>query len=594
MHILGLSAYFHDSAAALLRDGEVVAAVEEERFSRIKHDSGFPARAIDYVMESVSLSPDEIDAVVYYEKPFLKFDRLLENTFAFAPRGFSFFCDSFPTWMKDKLYLRQTLKAELKKLGFTRLNLKFSEHHLSHAASAFYPSPFSEAAILCLDGVGEWCTTSLWMGKGREIELLAEIDYPHSLGLFYSAFTAYCGFHVNSDEYKVMGLAPYGQDRYSDLLKKHFIDIKNDGSFRLNMKLFDFGRRSAMLNFEKTRELLGVEKRNAGDLLTQEHCDLAHSTQLVLEEVILKLADGLKRRTGAKYLCMAGGVALNCVANGLILENKIFDQVWVQPAAGDSGGALGAALAYHHLGLNRERKVEMVDAQKGSLLDPEFSRDEVKDALSRHGLRFREFHNKSELYETLALELDKGKIGGLFQGRMEFGPRALGARSILADPRLSDGRERVNKLIKFRENFRPFAPAILKAHLKTYFDLNQEAPYMQIVAKLKSDHRREEERLKKSKLWDKLSVDHTDLRSVVHVDYTARLQTLCSDRHESLTLATQAFYERTGCPVLLNTSFNVKGEPIVCTPDDGIRCFLSNALDFLAIDHFLVLKEGES
>lgn len=591
MNIIGISAYFHDSAACLVRDGKILAAAEEERFTRVKHDSSFPARSLKYLSDEYGLSPSNVAAVVYYEKPFLKFDRLLENTLAFVPRGLSFFQDSFPTWLNDKLFLKQKLKKELRHSGLGGCDLFFGDHHLSHAASAFYPSPFEEAAVMCLDGVGEWTTTSLWMGRGRQLEPLVELTYPHSLGLFYSAITAYCGFKVNSDEYKVMGLAPYGRPTYQEILEKHFIHMLEDGSFHLNMKGFDFGRRQRMLDLKWAADLLGFPARVPGSELGQAYCDLAHSAQKVTEKIVLRLAQTLKKKTGMKKLCLAGGVALNCVANGLLAEQGLFEDIWIQPAAGDSGGSLGAALSYFYQHQAQERVLCSPDSQQGSLLGPHYNREEIELALKDCPYSIQRFDNREELYEKMATLLERGQMGGFFQGRMEFGPRALGARSIIADPRLKDGQSKLNLLIKFRESFRPFAPAILEEHVKDYFDFSQTSPFMLKVAKLRPELRVNQQEIEQTDGVAKLKVPTSDIPAVVHVDYSARLQTLSERHHPEFTKLVRAFYKKTGCPILVNTSFNVQGEPIVCSPQEALSCFEKTGLHFLALEHALIQKE---
>lgn len=590
MYILGISAYFHDSAVALIHKGQIVAAAEEERFSRLKHDCSFPHQALDFVMEFAGITATDISAVVYYEKPFLKFDRLLEATFSTAPSGFSFFKDSFPTWLKDKLFLKQTLKKELLTHHFQNPNLQFSEHHLSHAASAFYPSPFSSAAVLCLDGVGEWTTTSLWRADSEGMELIEEQVFPHSLGLFYSAFTAYCGFKVNSDEYKVMGLAPYGQSLYTEILKKHFIEIKDDGSFRLNMSLFDFMKKSSMLNFNQASKLLGFPARKNGSAIDDCYCDLAASVQKITEEIVLKLATNLKNKTGEENLCLAGGVALNCVANGLISDSKIFKNIWIQPAAGDSGGALGAAYSAYYLKDFLKKKTDFSDTQNGSLLGPAFTSSAIKDLLKEQGRSYQEFESQSELFDAICQLLIEGQIGGLFQGRMEYGPRALGSRSIIADPRMPDGQRKINLSIKFRESFRPFAPAVLKEAVEEYFDVQNMSPYMLIVAKLKKHLRHNQTQIESARGLAKQKILTSDLPAIIHVDYSARLQTLDEAIHPFFTKLVKTFYAKTGCPALVNTSFNINGEPIVCRPSEALTCFDKTGLSFLVLENCLVLK----
>lgn len=592
MYIIGISAYFHDSAAALLCGDCIVAAVEEERFSRIKHDNSFPDKSIAFLLEYAGIQPTQVKAVVYFEKPFTKFDRLLENTFGFAPRGFTFFKDSFPSWIKEKLFLKQKIRKELKAFGLDQTPILFSDHHRSHAASAFFPSPFMDAAVLCIDGVGEWTTTSMWHGQGNRLENLASQKYPHSLGLFYSAITGYCGFKVNSDEYKLMGLAPFGEPKYVEVLEEQFIDIKPDGSFHLNMQLFDFGRRQAMFCVSKVSKLLNLPPRNRDQELSAEYADLAHSAQKVTEKIILLLAQTIQKKTGSKNLCLAGGVALNCVANGLIASSNIFEKVWIQPAAGDSGGSLGAALSYYYEGMASERLNRDHDQQQGSLLGPSFSLEYIENLLKRLNRKYQKFDHTLDCDQYVAQLLSQGLIGGFFQGRMEFGPRALGSRSIIADPRLEDGQSRINRLIKFRESFRPFAPAILREHAEDFFEPVGDSPYMLVVSQLKPQLRMNETQMKNHRGLGKIKIKTSSLSSVVHVDYSARLQTISRNHHPRFHQLISCFKDKTGCPAIVNTSFNVNGEPIVCTPEEALHCFDHTGLHFVVLENFILMKDN--
>jgi carbamoyltransferase len=597
MKILGISAYYHDSAAAVVADGKVVAAAQEERFTRKKHDASFPHRAIRSCLDFAGLRPGQIDCVAFYDKPFLKFERLLETYLAFAPRGFTSFRHALPVWVKDKLFQRSTLLKELKALS-PRVNwepkLLFSEHHLSHAASAFYPSPFERAAVLTMDGVGEWTTTSLALGEGRRLRVVREIHFPHSLGLLYSAFTYYTGFKVNSGEYKVMGLAPYGQPRYAQKIREHLIDVKDDGSFRLNLDYFDYCTGLTMTN-EKFDALFGGPRRAPEDRLRQREMDLAASIQVITEEVVLKLAQGIARQTGEKNLCLAGGVALNCVANGKLLRKKYFDRLWLQPAAGDAGGALGAALvAYHqHKGMERTLAAGL-DAMQGGYLGPEFSLEDTQRRLAKMGAIFETLDDEG-LVDACARSLAEGKALGWFQGRMEFGPRALGARSILGDARSPSMQKTLNLKVKYRESFRPFAPSVLAGDAPEYFDLKAESPYMLLVADVAQRHRiamTDEEQ----KLFgiDKLNVPRSSIPAVTHVDYSARVQTVHRETNPRYYRLIEKFKEKTGCPVIVNTSFNVRGEPIVGSPEDAFRCFMGTDIETLAVGNCLLSKERQN
>jgi carbamoyltransferase len=598
MKILGISAYYHDSAACIIEDGEIVAAAQEERFTRKKHDASFPSNAITYCLSEAKATPKEINFVVFYEKPFLKFERLLETYLAFAPKGFKSFATSMPLWLRDKLYQKVVISNELTKVmggdhGWSD-KLLFSEHHLSHAASAFFPSPFDRAAVLTMDGVGEWTTTSLAIGSGNELSVYKEIHFPHSIGLLYSAMTYYTGFKVNSGEYKVMGLAPYGEPKYSSLIKEHLIDIKEDGSFALNMSYFNYCTGLTMTN-EKFNDLFGGPPRKQESILTQREMDLAASIQEVVEEVVLKLAKGIAKTTGEKNLCLAGGVALNCVANGKLYGAGIFDRIWIQPAAGDAGGALGAALAIHHIMLGQPRKVTKGrDSMKGSYLGPEFSQKEIEERLTNCGAVFETFSSEAVIDET-ARALANGKAVGWMNGRMEFGPRALGARSIIADPRSPTMQKLLNLKVKYRESFRPFAPSVLREDVSEWFDLNDDSPYMLVVAKI-APTKRIQVTADYSTLFgiDKLNVPRSEIPAVTHVDFTARLQTVHEDTNPQYYALIKKFKEITGCSVIVNTSFNVRGEPIVCSPEDAFRCFMGTELDVLVVGNCLLEKSTQS
>ncbi len=596
-HILGISAFFHDSAAALIQDGNIVAAAQEERFSRIKHDARFPKNAIKYVIEEGKIELAQIDYIVFFEKPFLKFERLLETYLAFAPKGFKQFSLAMPIWLREKLFQKKHLFDLLQELdeNFKDIKkIKFSEHHYSHAASAFYPSPFDEAIILTLDGVGEWATTTVAHGKNNKITMLKEIHFPHSLGLLYSAFTYYLGFKVNSGEYKVMGLAPYGKPIYKDLILKHLIDLKTDGSFRLNMSFFNFATGLTMTH-KKFENLFGQPVRKKEDeLLTEFHMDIASSVQAVTEEIVLRLTQDIANEYKVKNLCMAGGVALNCVANGKILKEKIFENIWVQPAAGDAGGALGAALAYCHQELNHQRKINPNDSMQGCYLGPRYKNSEIEKELLFINAIFKKY-TEEELINFLSNELSKEKTVGWFQGRMEFGPRALGARSILADPRSEKMQKELNLKVKFRESFRPFAPSVLFEDVNQWFELKKSSPYMLLVADIKKDLQiimtTEQEKLFGI---DKLNIKRSKIPAVTHVDYSARVQTVHQETNPRYYKLLKKFKEITGCSVLVNTSFNIRGEPIVCTIKDAFRCFMGTNLDILVLEDFILFKSEQS
>jgi len=598
MKILGISAYYHDAAACLVIDGEIIAAAQEERFTRKKHDLNFPINAIRYCLSEARITSKEIDYVVFYDKPFLKFERLLETYLAFAPKGFKSFATSLPIWLKDKLFQKQVITNALIDLwgedGKWEKKLLFSEHHLSHAASAFFPSPFDRAAVLTMDGVGEWTTTSLAVGKGHDLSVYKEIHFPHSIGLLYSAITYYTGFKVNSGEYKVMGLAPYGEPKYAKLIKDHLIDIKEDGSFALDMSYFNYCTGLTMTN-DKFNGLFGGPPRTQESMLTQREMDLAASIQVVVEEVVLKLAKGVAKTTGERNLCLAGGVALNCVANGKLLREKVFDRLWIQPAAGDAGGALGAALGAYHIMLNQPRKVSNgIDAMKGSYLGPEFSQQDITERLSRCGAVF-ETLTENEVVEQTARALANGKAVGWMNGRMEFGPRALGGRSIIADPRSSTMQKLLNLKVKYRESFRPFAPSVLREDLSQWFEMEDDSPYMLLVADVAKDKRREMTAEEQALFGiDKLNVPRSKIPAVTHVDYSARVQTVHKETNPRYYALIKRFKELGGCPVIVNTSFNVRGEPIICTPEDAFRCFMGTELDVLVVGNSFLIKTEQS
>ena len=593
--ILGISAFYHDSAAALVVDGEIIAAAQEERFSRKKHDPGYPFNAINYVLTEGKLKLNEVDHIVFFEKPFLKFERLLETYMAFAPKGFKSFSLSMPLWLREKLFQKKFLFDKLKQHdeNFKDIKkIKFSEHHYSHAASAFYPSPFENAVVLTLDGVGEWATTTVAIGKKNKLEMIKEIYFPHSLGLLYSAFTYYTGFKVNSGEYKVMGLAPYGKPKYKDLIIQNLMDLKEDGSFKLNMKFFNYATGLTMTN-KKFSDLFGHPVRNPKkDLLEDFHMDIAASIQSVTEEIVIRITKNIASEYKIKNLCLAGGVALNCVANGKILRQKIFDDIWIQPAAGDAGGSLGAALAYWHHELKKPRE-NFQDQMKGAYLGPKLSEKNIEDQLKKLKARYTK-KSSNEISSIVAKELSNGKTVGWFQGRMEFGPRALGGRSILADPRSDKMQKELNLKIKFRESFRPFAPSVLREEVSNWFELNYDSPYMLLV----SDVKREKQITmseKDSKLFgiDKLNIKRSSIPAITHVDYSARIQTVHKETNLKYYNLINEFKKITDCPVLVNTSFNVRGEPIVCSVEDAFNCFMGTNLDILAIENYLLIKDDQ-
>ena len=598
MIIVGISAWYHDSACCVLRDGKIVAAAQEERFTRKKHDSSFPANALTFCLTKANLRASEIDHIVFYDKPFLTFERLLETQLAFIPKGFKSFALTMPTWISDKLFQKTNIEKELNALFEDterwRDKILFSEHHLSHAASAYFPSPFNQSAVLTLDGVGEWATTSLAVGEKNGLKITKELHFPHSLGLLYSAFTHYTGFKVNSGEYKVMGLAPYGEPKYLKKIKETLIDIKDDGSFRLNMDYFGYCTGTQMTN-QKFNKLFGGPPRKSDSEVTQKEMDLASSVQKVTEEVLLKLAEHCVVEVGTKNLCLAGGVALNCVANGLVQKSNLIDNLWIQPAAGDAGGALGAALAAHHLKFNKPRKEGVKsDSMNGSYLGPEFSNQEVEETLRSCDAVYKQ-HPSDKIISLTARMLADGYAIGWFQGRMEFGPRALGGRSIIADPRSTSMQKQLNLKVKYRESFRPFAPSVLAEKAADWFDIDTDSPYMLLVSQVSSNKRikmSEEE----SSLFgiDKLNVPRSSIPAVTHVDYSARIQTVHKSTNPRYHALISEFEKHTGCPVLVNTSFNVRGEPIVCNPHDAFKCFMGTELDALVIEDFIVLKADQN
>jgi carbamoyltransferase len=601
IHILGISAYYHDSAACLIRDGEIIAAAQEERFTRKKHDHRFPRNAVAYCLKEAGLKPHELDYVAFYDKPLIKFERLLETYLAYAPVGFPSFLMAMPLWLKQKLFMRETIRKEM---GYEGVIL-FPEHHESHAASAFFPSPFAEAAVLTMDGVGEWATSSMGIGKGNRVELIAEMHFPHSIGLLYSAFTYYTGFKVNSGEYKVMGLAPYGEPKYVQTILNELIDLKEDGSFKMNMKYFNYCAGLTMTN-RRFDKLFGGPPRKPESNVTQKEMDLARSIQVVTEEVMMRMAKELHRRTGLPNLCLAGGVALNCVGNGRLLREGPFKDLWIQPAAGDAGGALGAAMiAWHHY-LDKPRELEQKaaelplektngrrDLQKASLLGPSFSDEEIAAFLEKYGLPARKL-SKDQIPTEVAALIEAGNVIGWFQGRMEYGPRALGARSIIGDPRNRQMQSIMNLKIKYRESFRPFAPTVLEEKAPEVFEIDRPSPYMLLVANVRPE-RRIPMTPEQEKLFgiDKLNVVRSDIPAITHVDYSARLQTVNREENPLYYDMIKAFQDRTGCPVIINTSFNVRGEPIVCTPQDAYTCFMRTEMDYLIMGSYLLDKKAQ-
>ena len=597
MRILGISAFYHDSAAALVTDGAITAAAQEERFSRKKHDARFPRHAVEYCLKEAGIGLDAVDHVVFYDKPFLKFERLLETYLAFAPRGLQSFSMAIPVWLREKLFQKSLLKRELKRFAPEydwEKRLLFAEHHQSHAASAFFASPFREAVVLTMDGVGEWATTSVGFGSGNHLEMRREIHFPHSIGLLYSAFTYYTGFKVNSGEYKVMGLAPYGEPKYAKLILDRLVDLKADGSFRLNLEYFDYCTGLRMTN-KAFDEVFGGPPRKADELLVQRHMDLAASIQAVTDEIVLRLTRSLAAETGAENLCLAGGVALNCVANGKVVRDGSFKRIWVQPAAGDAGGALGAALCAYHLFRGQPRELNgALDLMRGSYLGPAFGQDDIERRLKAAGAHF-ETVSDQRLIEQTADALAAGNAVGWFQGRMEFGPRALGARSVLGDPRSPTMQSVLNLKVKYRESFRPFAPSVLREDVSDWFEMDRDSPYMLLVADVLKQHRREMTAEEKALFGiQKLNVPRSSIPAVTHVDYSARIQTVHEETNPRYHALISAFKARTGCPVLVNTSFNVRGEPIVCTPEDAFGCFMGTEIEVLVVGNCYLRKADQN
>ena len=596
MNILGISAYYHDSAAALVCDGDIAAAAQEERFTRKKHDAGFPAKAIEYCLSEAGITLSDIDHVIFYDKPLVKFERLLETYLSYAPHGFRSFLSAMPVWLKEKLYLKSVLRKELSALAGCKASelpaLMFNDHHRSHAASAFFPSPFEKAVVMCLDGVGEWATSSVWVGDSNTLTPQWEIDFPHSLGLLYSAFTYYTGFRVNSGEYKLMGLAPYGEPKYVDLILDNLLDLKDDGTFHLDMDYFNYATGLTMTN-DKFAALFGAPARKPESEITQREMDIARSIQVVTEETVLRLARTVHTELQIDNLCLAGGVALNCVANGRLLREGPFKDVWIQPAAGDAGGAVGAALSVWHEYLQKPRKAQAQDSMKGSYLGPRFGSDAIRKSMDAAGAVYAEL-SEGELMPRLAEILDDGNVVGWMQGRMEFGPRALGGRSIIGDPRNQKMQSVMNLKIKYRESFRPFAPSVLEERIGDYFEQTHISPYMLLVAPVKEELRtamsEEQEQLFGV---EKLKVPRSSLPAITHVDYSARIQTVGKHNNPRYYKLLKAFEDRTGCPVLVNTSFNVRGEPIVCTPEDAYRCFMRTEMDYLVVENFLLAKTDQ-
>ena len=598
--LLGISCFYHDSAAVLIQDGEILSAVQEERFSRKKHDSRFPENAVKYCLKSNNLDLKDIEKIIYYEKPLLTFERLLETYIAVAPRGSRSFIAAMQVWLKEKLFLKSELKKYFKSIQkdiskekqTTIPEILFAEHHQSHAAAAFYPSPFDKAIILCMDGVGEWATTSAWIGEGNKIKPLWDISFPHSLGLLYSSFTYYCGFKVNSGEYKLMGLAPYGKPLYAKKIKEKLIDIKDDGTFRLDMSYFKYHRGFRMTS-SKFHKLFGLPPRKPEEELTQFHMDLASSIQDVTEEIVIKICSSLRKETGLKNICLAGGVALNCVANGKLINKKIFDNVWIQPASGDAGSALGAALIGWYESLKKSRKINLDDSMKGTYLGCNFSNMEIINYLKKINAPYKHFDD-DELFKNLSLLLDEGKVIGWFNGPMEFGPRALGGRSIIGDPRNQNMQRVMNQKIKYRESFRPFAPSVLEEDAKSQFEINTKSPYMLLVASVKKQLCIEMTNEQKNLFGiDKLNIKRSTLPAITHVDYSARVQTVSKKTNPRYYNLINAFKKRTNCPLIVNTSFNVRGEPIVCTPQDAYRCFMRTEMDVLVLQNQILFKKDQ-
>jgi carbamoyltransferase len=599
--ILGISAFYHDSAAAIIVDGEIIAAAQEERFTRKKHDSSFPVNAVKYTLDESGIDVNDLLAVAFYEKPLIKFERLLETYHAFAPKGIKSFHSAIPVWIKEKLFMKKMLRRELQKFSIENQRLLFPEHHLSHAASAFYPSPFKEAAILTVDGVGEWATSTICHGKGNQIEIKKELTFPHSPGLLYSAFTYYTGFRVNSGEYKLMGLAPYGNPDsvqfrdFNEKIRKEMVDIRDDGSILLNMKYFDFATGLRMSNDSKWKKLFGIPPRKEESELTQDYMNMALAIQKVTEDIVLKLARTAKQLTGSKNLAMAGGVALNSVANGKLLETGLFDDIWIQPAAGDAGGALGAAYAGWHIWAGKERSIHSsADAMKGAYLGPAYYSTDIQKVIRRYNANYQYFTDFDELIKVVARHLSAGKVIGWFQGRMEYGPRALGNRSILGDARNPDMQKKMNIKIKHREGFRPFAPAVLEEDIHEYFHLDKPSPYMLFVVPVKENRCNPvPEGYKDLELFDRLYLLRSDVPAITHVDYSARIQSVNREINPGFWKLIHEFRKETGCSILINTSFNVRGEPIVCTPDDGFRCFMRTGMDYLVLGDYFFDKSQQ-
>tara|TARA_Y200000002_G_C22683613_1_gene665094 strand:- start:1598 stop:3436 length:1839 start_codon:yes stop_codon:yes gene_type:complete len=598
MYVLGISAFYHDSAACLIKDGEIIAAAQEERFTRKKHDASFPQHAINYCLNDSNITASQIRNVVFYEKPFIKFERLLETYLAFAPKGFTSFAKAMPLWIKDKLFQKSIIIQNLNGILDKDINwherLMFSEHHLSHAASAFYPSPFESAAVLTLDGVGEWATTSLAVGKNSDLNIVKEIHFPHSLGFLYSAFTYYTGFKVNSGEYKVMGLAPYGEPIYAELIRQKLIIVKDDGSFQLDMSYFDYATGLKMTN-KNFDQLFGGPPRLPETQITQRDMNLAASVQKVTEDILIQICKEIRKDTGEKNLCLAGGVALNCVANGILLREKVFDNIWIQPAAGDAGGALGAALAVWHLHYKKKRKINKInDSMKGTYLGPEYSNSEIEKDLKTCGAIYKKL-SKDDLIKEVVNALVKEKAIGWMQGRMEFGPRALGGRSIIADPRSQYMQKQLNLKVKYRESFRPFAPSVLREDVNKWFEHSSDSPYMLLVADVLKNKRRKMT-YEENMLFgiDKLNVPRSVVPAITHVDYSARIQTVHMDTNPLYHTLISKFKEITGCSLIINTSFNVRGEPIICSPKDAFKCFMGTELDVLAVGNYLLFKEEQN
>ena len=588
MYIIGISAFYHDSAACLLKNGEIIAAAQEERFTRIKHDHAFPINAINYCLSFAKIDIAEVEHIAFYDKPFLKFERILETHLAYAPKGITSFIKALPLWIKKKLWIRELIKDTLNYNG----NILFPEHHVSHAASAFFPSPFEEAAFITMDGVGEWATTSYGIGEGNNLELQADIKFPHSLGLLYSAFTYYTGFRVNSGEYKVMGLAPYGVPKYKDLIYNNLIDVKDDGSFKMNMKYFDYSVGLKMTS-NKFNNLFGGPPRKPESELTQKEMDLARSVQEVTEEIVLKIAKNVSKETKKKDLCLAGGVALNCVANGKLLRSELFDNIWIQPAAGDAGGAVGSALAVWHLHLNKARSINSNDSMKGCYLGPEFSDSFIEQFLDKNNYKYKKL-NQESLYNKVTDLINDDKVIGWFDGRMEFGPRALGGRTIIGDARSSKMQKTMNLKIKYRESFRPFAPSVLAEEISNYFEINTESPYMLLVANVKKEKQIKMTSEQSSYFGlDQLNIVRSDIPAVTHVDYSARIQSVNSQTNPRYHKLISRFNKKYGSAVIVNTSFNVRGEPIVCTPDDAYRCFMRTEMDYLVLGDYILDKRDQ-